>query len=391
MRDTSLPEPAAAWLGSRLKHANGALAARWLEGLVHLPAISAPDGASGKLLAHLPELISELADHLRGPETEDIGRNRSVMRQATQLGELRFEQRASIHQLLRDYQILSDLLEDFLLHEVEQVDPPLAADDVVRVMSRVTHAVRTLQRQTIDTFISKYTATIERQNTQLLAFGRTVANEIRKPLGVLQLMSSLMPVPTGDTESTYLVDVLDRNVRRLADVATRLERLAHSELEIDVVPDEQTVNLTALVDQVVKGLRQAATARGVRCVVDSELPLLDVEPARTELVFLNLIANAIKHSDPAKSSRVVEILSVAGVPQPTVLVRDNGVGMSPRRVQHLFREFDRTHDYRDRDLDGQGLGLGLSIVRECMDACGGTVRIESTEGEGTTVTLTWRT
>ena len=64
-------------------------------------------------------------------------------------------------------------------------------------------------------------------------------------------------------------------------------------------------------------------------------------------------------------------------PVPTVLVLDNGVGISPKRVQHLFRELGRAHGYRDEGLADEGLGLGLSIVRECMDASGGTVRLES--------------
>ena len=128
-------------------------------------------------------------------------------------------------------------------------------------------------------------------------------------------------------------------------------------------------------------LEEMAPARDVRIQVDSELPVLGVDIGRTEIVFVNVIANAIKYSDPAKAARVIEVVSVRDAAQPTVIVRDNGVGIPSRRVQHLFREFARAHAHRDRDLRGQGLGLGLSIVRECMDAAGGSVRLESEEGQ----------
>jgi signal transduction histidine kinase len=123
--------------------------------------------------------------------------------------------------------------------------------------------------------------------------------------------------------------------------------------------------------------------------VEENLPELFVDPARTELVFLNLIANGIKYSDPAKRRRVIQITAKPGAPRPTILVQDNGIGIPAERLQHIFREFVRAHAQRDDDGGVQVLGLGLATVRECMDAMGGDVRVQSREGEGTTFTLTW--
>ena len=74
---------------------------------------------------------------------------------------------------------------------------------------------------------------------------------------------------------------------------------------------------------------------------------------------------------------------------PTVVVCDNGIGIPRDRLDAIFRQFVRAHAERDLELGAHGLGLGLAIVRECMDACRGTVSVESVEGVGTTFTLTW--
>lgn len=376
MIDTFTPEPASAWLSPRLAHARDELAAKWSR-------------ACPSRELHIADLIGAIAEYLRLPSHCDIGSNASVMHKAAKLGRLRFAQGATVHQLLREYQLLADLLEEYLLDQVGQADRPFGADEVVRAMRRVTQSVRALQQQTVDAFVEKYSETIERQSKQLIGFGRVVGREMRQPLGVLQLMLGVVPVREGDYELTHLLDLFDRNVRRLADVASRLERLSHDGLDEPLPGHESTVDLGVLVAAVAEKLRDMAQARDVRVQMDRGLPTLRVDPARTEMIFVSLIANAIKYSDPAKPARLVEVLGVRDEPQPTVIVRDNGVGIPRRRVQHFFREFTRAHAHRDRDLGDHGLGLGLSIVRDSMDAAGGTVLLQSTEGVGTTVTLSW--
>jgi signal transduction histidine kinase len=384
------PEPAAAWLASRLQAETATLATKWVDQVVEmLVASGAEVFPSREILHDIPDFIAEIAQYLRLPDSEQISRNSGVMRSAAELGRIRFRQRATVHQLLREYQVLAELLEGFLLAEVANGDPPLAAEAVGRVMHRVSQSLRVLQQQTVDTFVAIYTDAIQRQHAQLIAFGRLVGQEMRQPLGVLQVMSGVLPVREGDMEFTNLVDVFDRNVRRLADVAARLERLSHVSLEETLIRFQQPIALSEVVAGVVEKLSGMARGRDVQMKVDAELPVLDVDIARTEIVFGNLIANAIKYSDPEKPMRLIEVVTVRDALTPTVIVRDNGVGISSRRVQHLFREFARAHAHRDGDLRGQGLGLGLSMVRECMDAAGGSVRLESEEGQWTTVTLSW--
>jgi signal transduction histidine kinase len=111
--------------------------------------------------------------------------------------------------------------------------------------------------------------------------------------------------------------------------------------------------------------------------------------ARLELVLLNLISNAIKYSDHAKPNRFVEIASVTSERPDvcTVTVRDNGIGITHPETQPIFKRFYRGHVARDAELGTSGMGLGLSIVADCVEALNGSIRVESSPGEGTTFFL----
>ena len=165
-----------------------------------------------------------------------------------------------------------------------------------------------------------------------------------------------------------------------------LERLARLSRP-DYAPNEQRVELTSLVRDVAAQLSDMADSRGVLFQIDEELPALVADAGRLELVIMNLLANAVKYSDPVKPSRVVHVECDSTAPQPRLYVRDNGIGIPASKVAVIFDQFVRVHAHLDVELGAQGMGLGLSIVRECMDAMGGTVRVQSVEGIGTTFVL----
>ena len=374
-------------LAQRMRETSVALAARWLDRVHELVTVSRMEVfPSRQLLGHIPEVIREIAGYLEDPD-KDIETNPEVLARAEELGALRHVQHASIHQLLREYQLLAQLLEDFVEHELAGVDGS-DTSTVVHAVRRVNEAVRVLQHHTVATFVTHYTQTLERQTTQLRQFSRLVSHEIRQPLAVLQVITRALPAPSTDPESARMMDIFERSVARLAEVTGKLERQARIAGATDSLPSEKTVDLHELVHEVAAQLAQPALARGVDIQVHPNLPVLRLDPARAELIFLNLIANAIKFSDPAKRVRYVEIHS-GGAGETSVIVRDNGIGMAPARLQTIFREFVRAHGQRDNDVRAWGLGLGLSIVRECMDASNGAVRVDSIEGKGTTFKLSW--
>jgi len=372
----------------RLTAEHTTLAQAWLERLDQLLDVDRRDVfPTHQLLDHIPDLIREIAAYLRAPAEQEIAANTAVMAKATELGLLRFDQRASVHQVLREYQLLSEVLEAFFAREAAALGERGDATAAVLAVSRASQAVRELQRKTVDAFITRYSETIERQHGQLRSFGRLISHEIRQPLGVLQVLTRLMQ--EGDVDQTpRLVATLERNVLRLGDVAGKLERLARV-TRSESSPNDQTVDLAAISLDVTRQLADMAEVRDVAFEIDAALPPLTADAGRVELVLMNLIANAVKYSDPDKDERFVRVRADEHDGRPRLRVEDIGLGIPPTKRTLIFEEFERAHADRDDELGAQGLGLGLSIVRECMEAMRGTVTVDSREHEGTTFILMW--
>ncbi len=131
-----------------------------------------------------------------------------------------------------------------------------------------------------------------------------------------------------------------------------------------------------------------ADARGVTLHVDPELGSVNIDVARAELVLMNLMSNAIKYSDPAKAERIVAVERVDPSSDTVVIqVRDNGIGIDDAQRELVFERFFRGDPQHDSGPGSGGLGLGLSIVRECIDALGGSIALTSEPGAGTVFTV----
>ena len=388
MSATPFAESTAEALSSRLSAARRDLARRWLDELNSLLVVEKREIFPGEqLLDHIPQLIDEIAGFMRAPGAEAIAANTAMMAKAAELGELRFAQRATVHQLLREYHLLGTLLEDFITNEVGAMGTQADPIEALKVQGRASQAVRVLQQQTVDTFVGKYSDTIDRQTSQLQGFTGLISHEIRQPLGVLQMVAHLMPRSGGLADD--LGGKLDRSVRRLTDVVAKLERLAFvTRAGYGDSATLQEIDLSALAGDAARQLKEMADTHSVEILVEPNLPNLVIDSGRAELAIVNLIANAIKYADPAKDNRFVKIARVPGCDR-SLRVQDNGIGIPAAQLTAIFESFVRAHAHRDEELGAQGLGLGLAIVRECMDAMSGTVTVTSQERIGTEFTLTW--
>ena len=393
-------EDYAAVISQRMAGQRVAIAASWLGRLRELLTVTANEVfPSDQLLDHIPSLVDEIAGYLAAPADEAIAANAAVMDKARELGLLRHTQRASAHQLLHEYEILGEILESFLVEETERLGLQPSVMECFGVQRRLTGAVRVLMRTTVDTFISEYTATIQEQNERIKAFNRAASHELRSPIGTLRFASALLDNEVVRQDPVRLAKVtatVKSSADRLAWLVENLQRIARIGDPVDV-PSEQRVDMTALAEEVSRQLEEMASARHVAIRVAPDLPTLVVDPARLELVLLNLVANAIKYSDPQKAEPFVEIAQarravdavIADEAQTfTLCVRDNGLGIAEADQPAIFDRFFRAHAHRDQELGVSGTGLGLAIVIDCVQALGGAIRCESRTGEGTTFFIT---
>lgn len=222
-----------------------------------------------------------------------------------------------------------------------------------------------------------------RRTDRLAAMGTLaagIAHQINNPIGSIQMSAELALLSEddgGDVRSLWR-EALRNNV----DQAKRCGRIVASMLQF--ARNEPTVRERCdLADLVLRVCGQTEPfARGGRILIDasgvrSPLPVM-VSAIDIEQALVNILRNAAE-----SAPRDVHIFAAARAEgdEAVVTIRDDGAGMDATEVEHAFDPFFTTR------LKRGGTGLGLSVAHGVITDCGGTVSIESTPGEGTTVEL----
>ena len=208
-------------------------------------------------------------------------------------------------------------------------------------------------------------------------FLATLAHELRNPLAPIRNALRLMAVPQGvDREkerarAERLVVHLSRLVDDLVDVA----RINRGGIELR----KEVVELARVVNRAVEAVQHLAQDRGHDLSVSlPEQPIyLDADPTRLEQVVWNLLSNAIKYTAPGGRIRLAARI---GADHVLISVADDGIGIKPETLPHIFDMFART-DSRLTRSEG-GLGIGLGLVKMLVEQHGGTIRGESRAGQG---------
>ncbi|MBY0494886.1 MAG: HAMP domain-containing histidine kinase [Cyanobacteria bacterium] len=378
-------------IADRIAAEHALLAARWFARLHDMLPVGANEVfPSDSLLDHIPSLIVDISAYVKAPEAEAIAANTQVVQKARELGALRHQQRASLHQVLREYQLLGAILLRFVEDEsVRLVLTPPAAE-CIAVISRLHHAVGVLLQETVETFVALYTETITDQAERLRQFTRMATHEWRQPLAPIATAVSLLRMNgLTDAQHEQTVALIDRNIKKLVDMTFKLERLARVEGNTDD-PSLQEVSITSVTVEAARQLHEMAEARGVEIQIADDMPMLIVDVGRLELALVNLLSNAVKYCDPQKPRRLVDVTARRlENGSCEICVRDNGVGIPEHRISKIFHRFTRAHSDRADFESVSGVGLGLAIVDDCVKAMDGEITVESIEGTGTVFCLTF--
>jgi PAS domain S-box-containing protein len=215
-------------------------------------------------------------------------------------------------------------------------------------------------------------------------FVAMTSHEFRTPLAAILSAEEILRhygerLPPEERLET--LDSIAAGVQRMSRMLDRVLLLGRADAQLlEFQPGE--VDLRALCRQLVEEARlqhpDAAAEVTCECGADAGRGIYDEKLLRH--IFVNLLTNAIKYSP--QGGRVVFEIAVEG--DETVLrVRDEGIGIPPDEVSHLFESFHRASNVGDI----QGTGLGLAIVKNAVQTHGGSIAVESRLGEGTTFTV----
>lgn len=217
-------------------------------------------------------------------------------------------------------------------------------------------------------------------------FVSTVSHEFKSPLtSILQLSEMLQRgrVPSEERRQWYY-DVLVEQSSRLSALVTNvldLARIDEGRKEFRSDP----VDLGELVQDLVTTARHRVGHEGfeVECNVQEALPRVRGDAEALRQAVSNLLDNAVQYSGDA---RWIGVRVSAGGDAATVAVEDRGVGIPPEEQDKVFERFHRGSDEVTRSV--RGSGLGLTLVKEIVDAHGGTVDVTSRPGMGSTFRIT---
>lgn len=245
-----------------------------------------------------------------------------------------------------------------------------AKQEAERVSHQMAEANRALQ-----TAITEATAS-ERLKDELVS---TVSHELRTPLTSLRGFSELL------LKRDYPPDKQKQFLSIIHNESARLTALINDFLDLQRIESgQQTYNfadldIASVLQETLAVFQREESPHSFSSVTPDSLPLVSVDVDRIRQVLTNLIANAVKYSPQGGA---ITVRAVSEPDKIVVSVIDQGVGIPLEAKAKLFRKFFRVDNRETRSIGGTGLGLAL--VKDLIEAHGGSVWVESEPGQGST-------
>ena len=229
----------------------------------------------------------------------------------------------------------------------------------------------------------------EQANVTKGHFLANMSHELRTPFnGMLGMLQLLHETPLDARQRDYLHTAADSAQHLLTLLNDILDMAAIEEGKLKVAPE--AIDLPRVLRDVVTPMGAQAREKGLgfEALIPDSLPTaVRLDPTRTRQVLFNLLSNAIKFTEHGSVGFQVEVQPGAtdGAIELVFTVRDTGIGMSAESVARLFERFFQVESRLNRRRGGSGLGLNIS--RALAELMGGSLQVESREGQGSTFTL----
>jgi PAS domain S-box-containing protein len=209
-------------------------------------------------------------------------------------------------------------------------------------------------------------------------FIRDASHDLRTPLSTILLRAQMLDRVDAARRKEVVSEIREATQRldKLIDDMFTLSRI-ESEEQIELAP----VDLNAVAQQVCNDQRVAAQARGLSLALDmadQALPIMG-DPDQLFRLVANLVDNAIHYTQQG----TIRVATLANEGEAVLEVADTGIGIPEAHLDSIFERFYRTAQARAMRRDGTGLGLAIS--KAIVEQHQGTITVQSTVGEGTTI------
>jgi len=244
-------------------------------------------------------------------------------------------------------------------------------------LSRLNNDLANAQRE-----LSEKSRDLERLNEEKNRLLGMAAHDLRNPLSVILGYASFLGMEEGtDLEKKRMYDEIASSSRFMLDLINDLLDVSQIEAgrrEIQI----STFDALAVIRRVIEAYRAPSSAKGLRLSLhepeDGGITMTS-DAAKLRQVVSNLVSNAIKFSERGGA---IDVSVMSDGPQLKVLVKDEGIGIAADQRQAIFEPF--VHLAGAGTGGERSTGLGLSIVQQLVDLLGGTIRVDSVVGAGST-------
>jgi light-regulated signal transduction histidine kinase (bacteriophytochrome) len=221
---------------------------------------------------------------------------------------------------------------------------------------------------------------LERSNKDLEQFAYAASHDLQEPLRTVSNFSQLLAKRyKGELDAKA-----DQFIAFIVDGATRMQEmidnlLAYSRVSTRAKPFEPT-DCETVFDQALTNVKMAIEESGA-LVTHDPLPTVMADASQLVQLFQNLLSNAIKFR---KEKPRITVSAVQRGNEWLFSVEDNGIGIAPEFMEHIFKVFQREHT----SAEYPGTGVGLAICKKIVERHGGRIWVESQAGKGSTFYFT---
>jgi signal transduction histidine kinase len=227
---------------------------------------------------------------------------------------------------------------------------------------------------------------LEQSFLQQKQFVEDASHELRTPLTIIKGHLTMLN-RWGKNDPNVLNKSLQsslKEVERLNQLVHELLELSRAESESPDTTEWETVDVSMVIDQVIRNFENVYTDYKFR-KIRSESLYINMVARHLEQVLVILLDNAVKYGQENQKEVHISTYRMQNVAK--IEVKDFGIGIPQEEIPYVFHRFYRVDKARSRKQGGNG--LGLAIAKRLVEKYGGTISIESKEGQGTTVILTF--
>ena len=231
----------------------------------------------------------------------------------------------------------------------------------------------------------------ESANKAKTDFLSTMSHDIRTPMNAIIGLTTIAEKNLGDVEST------GESLRKISLASNHLLTLINDILDISKVESGKlklsplTFSIVETVENLVTVSQPMIKEKNIEFsfnINQMEKEYLYTDQLRLNQIYINILSNAIKYTEPGGRVSVdlrQEKSEKPGCIRLTYVISDTGIGMSPEFMENMYQPFSRQTDSRVNSI--QGTGLGLAITKQMVELLGGTIDCQSEQGKGTTFTV----